>query len=987
MVILEKLTGSFLFWSAWIILPLIMEIVPSVGSIIVLIKRWINSKKIVKPILYPEISIIIPVYNSMDTLEACIRSINDCDYENSKIRVFLVNNQGQDDSFSIYTKCQKMFPDLLMQWLNAKQGKSRALNLAIYNSEGKYIIHLDSDGILEASALTQLVNKFEADSELNCMTGVIMTNPEMVEQFPAGPSRLMRKMEFLEYAQAFLAGRNYSSEFNSIYTLSGAFSAFRKSALLKSRLYNTDTICEDTQITFQMRYLQEEKIRLSEHSIFFVDPIEDINKLYVQRQRWQRGSLEVAQMFMNEDHLNPVKLATDVNVRTLMYDHTFAFPRMIWYLALICLIFIGYSAKTVLIATLLLFGMYTLIGYCYFFAIRGFLSRFPKLRQYYSRQWYVVPLLPFFNLFVFFFRLAGVINSINTDSAWKTRNLTDERESFFNTLKSDLKKPRNINACVRNKINREPSVMYGLKTLEDRLHSSFWRYFIPLFLGFFSVSLAVICHWSSTTLSVTLREIVNTLLGPLAGADNDMLISGLQACLPPILLFVAVAWALVVVDRRRTKWALSLSVSFLREMVGFQILRKRRIGQILVAIMLAFSLVYANICYDVVGYTASLLSQSSVYEEYYVDPGAVAITPNDNAKNLIYIYVESLENTYASTDDGGIHAINYMPNLTQLARDNVSFSNFSDGRMGGFYSYTGSTWTMASLYTTSSGVPYALPLTDEDIGQMKQYASGLTTLGDILEEQGYINEFMCGSEATFAGRKTFFEQHGNYKIFDYVSAKEDGLIPPDYHEWWGFEDAKLFEFAKGEVSHLAASGQPFNLTLLTVDTHFKDGYICQLCGDEYPEVTANVVSCTDRLVSGFVEWCRQQPFYEDTVIVITGDHPRMDDSLINGLPWNQRRVYNCFINPEADGEFAENGREFGAMDIFPSVLSAMGFQIEGERLGLGTNLFSPQRTLAEEIGPERLDAELGKSSDFYVKTFAPELLAQRSTTSKSIKIN
>ena len=285
---------------------------------------------------------------------------------------------------------------------------------------------------------------------------------------------------------------------------------------------------------------------------------------------------------------------------------------------------------------------------------------------------------------------------------------------------------------------------------------------------------------------------------------------------------------------------------------------------------------------------------------------------------------------------------------------------------------------MAALYTTSSGVPYALPLTDEDVGEMQQYASGLTTLGDILKAQGYVNEFMCGSEATFAGPKTFFQQHGDYEIFDYVSAKADGLIPPDYHVWWGFEDAKLFQFAQDEATRLAASGQPFNLTLLTVDTDFKDGYLCQLCGDEYPEITANVVSCTDRLVSGFVEWCQQQPFYEDTVIVITGDHPRMDDSLVGKHPWDHRRVYNCFINPSTGGPFAEEGREFAAMDIFPTVLSAMGFQIEGDHLGLGTNLFSPQRTLAEALGLDRMEAELSKSSDFYVKTFAPELLVSKS---------
>ena len=91
-------------------------------------------------IIYPEISIIVPVYNSEHTLEACIRSINDCDYPNKQIRVFLVNNQGSDNSFDIYTMCQQKYPDLIMQWLNANQGKSRALNLALYNSEGKYII-------------------------------------------------------------------------------------------------------------------------------------------------------------------------------------------------------------------------------------------------------------------------------------------------------------------------------------------------------------------------------------------------------------------------------------------------------------------------------------------------------------------------------------------------------------------------------------------------------------------------------------------------------------------------------------------------------------------------------------------------------------------------------------------------------------------------------------------------------------------------------
>ena len=334
MDILNRFANSFLFWAAWIIIPVIMEIIPSLGSVVILIKKTLFPVKYETPILQPEISLIIPVYNSQETLEECIRSISESDYPNSRIRIFLVNNQGQDDSFHVFTKCQKQFPDLMMQWLNAKQGKSKALNLALFNSDGKYIIHIDSDGLLEKSALTNMVNKFEGDSSIECMTGVILTDPAQVQAYPFGPKRLLRKMEFMEYAQAFLAGRNYASEMNAIYTLSGAFSAFRKSAVLKSQLYSTDTICEDTQITFQMKYLQKKKVSICENAIFFVDPIEDLNKLYTQRQRWQRGSLEVSALFLKKE-LKAYKMFRNENVRTLMYDHTFAFPRMIWYLALI----------------------------------------------------------------------------------------------------------------------------------------------------------------------------------------------------------------------------------------------------------------------------------------------------------------------------------------------------------------------------------------------------------------------------------------------------------------------------------------------------------------------------------------------------------------------------------------------------------------------------------------------------------------------------
>ena len=455
MAVIKSILNSFLFWGGWIIIPFIMEIVPAIGSVVLIIRRGMKYKKNRKEIkVYPEISLIIPVYNSADTLYQCIESIDKSSYPDDKIRIFLVNNKGQDNSFDVYAECQKKFPGLHMQWMNSEQGKSRALNLALYNSEGKYIINLDSDGLLEKNALVNMINRFEADTELNCMTGAILTVPEQIRKYKAGLPRLLRNLEFMEYAQAFLAGRSYASELNSVYTLSGAFSAFRKSAVLKSWMYNTDTICEDTHITFQMRYRQDERVEVCEDALFFVDPIESVNKLYTQRQRWQRGSLEVSHLFL-KDKLKARNMLTNVGVRTLLYDHTFAFPRMIWYLALICLLCMNYSFAQIGYSTLFLYGLYVLIGVFYYISTVGFLKNFKEIRKYYAKQWYVIPVLPIFNLMVFFIRFAGVINSINTDSAWKTRNFTQEKESFVQTVAKDFSVVGHFLGRIRDFVNNE----------------------------------------------------------------------------------------------------------------------------------------------------------------------------------------------------------------------------------------------------------------------------------------------------------------------------------------------------------------------------------------------------------------------------------------------------------------------------------------------------------------------------------------------------
>lgn len=451
--IMKTLGNEIVFWMAWVIIPLIVEIIPALFGITLLYVKRFRYKKEKEMVYFPEITLIIPVYNSADTLEVCLESVYHSTYPNSAISVILVDNGSKDNSFSIYKEYQKKHPDMNANWMNAKQGKSKALNMALFNSEGKYIIHIDSDGRLQEDALMNMVKRFEANEKISCMTGAILTDPEAIDKEKSFWKRLLQKTEFFEYAQAFLAGRNYEAELNSIFTLSGAFSAFRKSTILKTQLYNTETVCEDTHVTFQIRYILKKKIDICENALFFVEPIEGMGKLYVQRQRWQRGELEVIHMFQKQ-HKKKF-FSSGIMSKILIFDHTFAFPRMIWYMALLCLSLIGYPFRYVAVSFVLIYCLYVISAFLYYTNVCLFLKWEKELQRFYRRKVYCVLLLPALNFIAYWFRLAGIINSIKGASTWRTKGFNEEVATAKEIIRKDFAGVTRVIQKVKEMIYRD----------------------------------------------------------------------------------------------------------------------------------------------------------------------------------------------------------------------------------------------------------------------------------------------------------------------------------------------------------------------------------------------------------------------------------------------------------------------------------------------------------------------------------------------------
>ena len=227
-------------------------------------------------------------------------------------------------------------------------------------------------------------------------------------------------------------------------------------------------------------------------------------------------------------------------------------------------------------------------------------------------------------------------------------------------------------------------------------------------------------------------------------------------------------------------------------------------------------------------------------------------------------------------EDGGAFDQNVIPELTEVARNNISFSN-SDLLAGGAYPAFGSTWTMGGMFAQTSGLPLKIPIDGNAMSNQDLFMPAVTSIGDILAEQGYRQSLLIGSDAEFGGRKNYFEQHGNYEMLDYGWANANGKFRRITGVWWGYEDQKLFDIAKEKLTEISMTGQPFNFTMLTVDTHFEDGYVCDLCPDTFGDNQyANVMACSSRQVKEFVDWIQQQDFAADTTIVISGDHPTMD---------------------------------------------------------------------------------------------------------------
>ena len=494
-----------------------------------------------------------------------------------------------------------------------------------------------------------------------------------------------------------------------------------------------------------------------------------------------------------------------------------------------------------------------------------------------------------------------------------------------------------------------------MKTLKKILY---W-FFVLLFVITFFLSI----YFRTKFKFVTTEQMIYSFLYA-KGTSLDSMKDGFMFVTVRTILFITIIYLIrLYIIKTNSKYYIKIKINNKLKTIDLLRITKLKKVSFLICIMIIslYSMVKAL---KIDKYIVTQKTSSNIFEKNYVNPEEVKIQFPEEKQNLIYIFVESLEMTNISKTNGGLLDESYIPNLEKIALNNDNFSN-SD-LLGGAKPINGTGWTAASLIAQTSGVPLKLQIDGSGYKGYKESLPGAYTIGEVLENNGYKNYFMLGSDGNYGRRSDYFKSHGNYEILDYYYAKDHNWIPEDYHVWWGYEDKKLYEFAKKELINIANNNEPFNFTMLTADTHFENGYSDISCPINYENPYANSIYCTDMMLNDFIEWVKTQDFYYNTTIIITGDHLTMQSGFYDELMYDDydRTIYNVIINSKTEITNNKN-RNFTLFDMYPTTLASLGAKIEGNKLGLGTNLYSKKQTITEKYGYEYVNNELEKKSLFY----------------------
>ncbi|MBE6208023.1 MAG: LTA synthase family protein [Rikenellaceae bacterium] len=285
-------------------------------------------------------------------------------------------------------------------------------------------------------------------------------------------------------------------------------------------------------------------------------------------------------------------------------------------------------------------------------------------------------------------------------------------------------------------------------------------------------------------------------------------------------------------------------------------------------------------------------------------------------KNVVMIFMESMS-AHLMQSYGQERSL--TPYLDSLYGQSLTFDRI----------YSAGIHTNHGLYSTLYSFPTIMKRNAMKGSVIPRY-SGLPT---TLQEAGYRNLFFMTHESQYDNMNAFFRTNG----FDEIYAEEN--YPKEkIANHFGVADDYLYEYALPILSERATSGDPFFAVLLSISNH-PPYVIPPYFRPRSERIEDQIVEYADWSIARFMEAAAQEPWFEDTIFVLVGDHGKLVGTPECEMPQSYNHVPLMIYGT---GIAATHHTEFGGqIDIAPTLLHLLG--IDYTQNNFGINLLEEQR--------------------------------------------
>ena len=296
-------------------------------------------------------------------------------------------------------------------------------------------------------------------------------------------------------------------------------------------------------------------------------------------------------------------------------------------------------------------------------------------------------------------------------------------------------------------------------------------------------------------------------------------------------------------------------------------------------------------------------------------PNSSSLIPNSQKKNVVILIVESFGREYIGGYnkwlDGGKYK-GYTPFVDSLMQHSQTF----------LYSYCNGRKSIDGMPSILSSIPMFV----EPFFLTPASMNDVSGIAGELKNKGYYSAFFHGAENGSMGFQAFARKTGFIDYFGRTEYDADKRFDgdKDFDGMWAIWDEPFLQFFATKMSEFK---QPFVSAVFTASSHHPYK-VPEKYKDIYKEEGIAIHKCiryTDNALRLFFEKAKTQPWYENTLFVITSDHTNLSDHAYYQTDLGGFCSPIIFFDPSGDLQPGMRNAIAQQIDIMPTVLSYLGY--------------------------------------------------------------